>query len=63
MEPKLHSLIGERFEESTALTAHEARCDVSDSGFWSVGQVAFLDITVSTLAPDMQTKDSANEVN
>ena len=47
MEPKLHSLIGERFEESTALTAHKARCDVSDSGFWSVGQVAFLDMSVN----------------
>ena len=32
--------------QSTALIVDETRCDVSGSGFWSAGQVAFLDIRV-----------------
>ena len=43
---KTPALTGERFKESITLIADEAHCDFSARGFWSAGQVAFLDIRV-----------------
>ena len=46
VEPQLLPLTGEAFEARTANISDEARCDVSARGFWSAGQLAFLDIRV-----------------
>ena len=45
-EPPLQPVIGEELRERSAITTGEARCDVSARGFWSAGQVAFLDVRV-----------------
>ena len=39
-------LTGKELCERSAITTDEARCDVSARGFWSAGQVAFLDVRV-----------------
>ena len=46
IEPSLQPLTDEEFQEATAILTDEARCDVSARGFWSAGQVPFLDIRV-----------------
>ena len=46
LEPQLQQLTGEVFNQNTANVSDEARCDVSARGFWTAGQVAFLDIRV-----------------
>ena len=46
IEPSLQPLTGEDFQEATAKLTDEARCDISARGFWSAGQVTFLDIRV-----------------
>ena len=46
LEPPLQPLTGEELCERSAITIDEARCDVSARGFWSAGQVVFLDIRV-----------------
>ena len=59
LEPLLQPLTGEelcerlaitteeaRCEVRSAITTDEARCEVSTEGFWSAGQVAFLDVRV-----------------
>ena len=46
LEPPLQPLTGEELFERSAVTTDEARCDVSARGFWSAGQVAFLEVRV-----------------
>ena len=47
LEPPLQPLTGEESCERSAITIDEARCDVSARGFWSTGQVVFLDVRIS----------------
>ena len=46
LEPPLQPLTGEELCERLAITTDEAHCDVSARGFWSAGQVTFLDVRV-----------------
>ena len=46
LEPPLQPLTGEELCERSAITINEACYDVSARGFWSAGQVAFLDVRV-----------------
>ena len=39
-------MTGEELCEKSAITTDEVRCDVSTRGFWSAGQVAFLNVRV-----------------
>ena len=46
LEPPLQPLTGEELCERLAITTDEAPFDVIAGGFWSAGQVAFLDVRV-----------------
>ena len=44
IEPRLQKLTGESLNERVANTTDEARLDISARGFWTTGQLAFLDV-------------------
>ena len=46
IEPRLQKLTGESLNERVANTTDEARLDISARGFWTTGQLAFLDVRV-----------------
>ena len=46
LEPPLQPLTGEELCERLAITTDEVPFDVIAGGFWSAGQVAFLDVRV-----------------
>ena len=63
LEPPLQPLTGEELSERSAMTTDEARCDVRARGFWSVGQVAFLDVRVSNPNANRYVKQSLKKTN
>ena len=46
IEPRLQKLTGESLNECVVNTTDKARLDISDRGFWTTGQLAFLDVRV-----------------
>ena len=46
VEPRLQTLTGETFDETTANITDEARADSCGRGFWITGQMAFYDVRV-----------------
>lgn len=48
----LHQLTGARFNKQTANVLQESRVDVCARGFWSTGQMAFLDEECLTHTPN-----------
>ena len=54
-------LTGEELCERSAITTDEARCDVSARGFWSAGQVAFLDVKVFNPNANRYVNQSLNK--
>ena len=46
VEPRLQTLTGETFDETTANITDEARADICGRGFWITGQMVFYDVRV-----------------
>ena len=62
LSPPLHSLTGEELCERSAITTAEAHCDVSTRGFWSAGQVEFLDLRVFNPNANRYVSQSLKEI-
>ena len=50
------------FCERSAITTDDTRCDISAKGFWSAGQVSFLDVRVFNTNTNRYMNQSLKEI-